>query len=120
MFSDQEVAQRGWHILPLGCILVVAMAFAAWASDLPLAAAQAEDTTFPGTATMAWVLLGGFASIAMMGLAIVVAAAQMILGYSSRVAAIAMILLFVLGSVLIGVAVVAASSTVMSASGSER
>lgn len=117
MFGDDEVGRRGWHILPLGFILAGTMGFAGWALDLLPAIAGAPGSSFGGTAAMAWVLLIGFGSIGLMGVSTVVAAVQMILGRSSRAATIAMILLFALGAIFIGIAVADAVPKAMAGRG---
>lgn len=117
MFSDEEIGRRGWHILPLGFVLAGAMIFATWALDVLPAIAQAPESGFRGTASMAWVLLLGFGSIGLMGVSVIAAAIQMILGRSSRIATIAMVLLFLLGLVFIGIAVADAIPKVMANGG---
>lgn len=117
MFGDDEVGRRGRHLLPLGFVLAGTMVFAGWALDLLPAIAGAPGSSFRGTTAMAWVLMIGFGAIGLMGVSTVVAAVRMILGRSSRDATIAMILLFALGSIFIGIAVADAVPKVMAGRG---
>lgn len=84
-FDDAELARRGWHVLQLGVILVVAMAAAAWMLSTNLAAALGgqllgNPAATAGNARLVVIIFG---AMLLMGVAVVVSGVQMIRARSS-------------------------------------